>query len=455
VKSIATTTSRQVGKSLPSAGGQVAVAQLTRSRKPSLLIPIFVFSLALPFFFYLGPTRLSPYRLVLVVTFIPTLMAWLSGSLGRTRLPDILMLLAATWGVVVLVSMHGIDNGLQSAGIFVIETFGAFLFARRYIRDVFAFQRMVRSLVLMVLFLLPFAVYENVAGSPILIELFGKMFPVYNIVIDEPRLGLRRAQGPFEHFILFGVVCSSAFALSFYAFGAATRLGGRLASGLVAMAVFSSLSSGALLSVAVQVILIVWDKITANVTRRWAILATVVITAFFVVDLTSNRTPFEVFISYLTFNADTSYMRVQIWHYGTQSVMQHPIFGIGLNDWERPSWMGGSIDNFWLDTAVSRGIPGFLFIAGGFLSVCFGLGRLRNLSFEVAQCRKGLIITICGLIVALCTVHVWDAPYVLIVFLLGSGMWMFDHHNGVTPASTAAPQKHSIPLGNSSQPVKM
>jgi hypothetical protein len=433
VKSIATTASRQAGKSLPSAGGRVAVAQLTRSRKPSLLIPIFVFSLALPFFFYLGPTRLSPYRLVLVVTFIPTLMSWLSGSLGRTRLPDILMLLAATWGAVVLVSMHGIDNGLQSAGIFVIETFGAFLFARRYIRDVFAFQRMVRSLVLMILFLLPFAVYENVAGSPILIELFGKMFSVYNIVIDEPRLGLRRAQGPFEHFILFGVVCSSAFALSFYAFGAATRLGGRLASGLVAMAVFSSLSSGALLSVAVQVILIVWDKITANVTRRWAILATVVITAFFVVDLTSNRTPFEVFISYLTFNADTSYMRVQIWYYGTQSVMQHPIFGHGLNDWERPSWMGGSIDNFWLDTAVSRGIPGFLFIAGGFLSVCFGLGRLRNLSFQVAQCRKGLIITICGLVVALCTVHVWDAPYVLIIFLLGSGMWMFDHQTGSLP----------------------
>jgi hypothetical protein len=440
VKSIATTASRQTRRSLPFATGQVAVAQPARSRKPSPLIPIFVFSLALPFFFYLGPTRLSPYRVVLVVTFIPTLMAWLSGSLGRTRLPDILMLLSATWGAVVLLSTHGIDNGLQSAGIFVIETFGAFLFARRYIRDAFAFQRMVKSLLLMVLLLLPFAIYENVAGSPILIELFGKMFPVYNIVIDEPRLGLRRAQGPFEHFILFGVVCSSAFALSFYAFGAATRLGGRLASGLVAMAVFSSLSSGALLSVAVQLILIVWDKITAKVTRRWILLATIVITSFFVVDLTSNRTPFEVFISYLTLNADTSYMRVLIWHYGTQSVMEHPILGHGLNDWERPSWMGGSIDNFWLENAVRYGIPGFLFFAGGVLSVCFGLGRLRNLSFQVAQFRKGLIITICGLVVALCTVHVWDAPYVLITFLLGSGMWMFDRHNGIAPASTAAPR---------------
>jgi hypothetical protein len=444
VESIATRVSRQVGRSLPPAGRRAAAAQLTRGPKISPLIPIFVFALAMPIHFYLGPTRLSPYRLVLVVTIIPCLMAWLSGSVGRIRLPDILMLSAATWAAVVLVSQHGIDEGLQSAGIFVIETFGTFLFARRYIRDVFAFQRMVRSLVLMVLFLLPFAIYENVAGSPILIELFGKIFSVYDIVGSEPRFGLRRAQGTFEHFILFGVVCSSAFALSFYVFGAAARLGGRLSSGLVTMAVVSSLSSGAILSLVVQALLIVWDKVTASVARRWGILATVVITAYFVVDFSSNRTPFDVFISYLTFNADTSYMRVHIWHYGTQSVMQHPIFGIGMNDWERPSWMGGSIDNFWLVTAVRYGIPGFLFMAGGFLSVCFGLGRLRNLSFQVAQCRNGLIITLCGLAVAICTVHLWDAPYVLFIFLLGSGMWMFEHRNWVAPAPSAAQNTHSL-----------
>lgn len=420
--------SRELGRSLPSAARRVAAASPTQSRKISPLIAIFIFSLAVPIVFHLGSLRLSPYRLLLIITFIPCLMAWLSQSMGRIRLPDIFMLLAATWGAVALVTQDGIDSGLQSAGIFVIETFGTFLFARRYIRDIFAFRRMVGCLVLMVLFLLPFAVYENVTGSPILIELFGKVFSVHGIVDSEPRLGLRRAQGPFDHFILFGVVCSSAFALSFYVFGA-KRAQGRLASVLVAMAAFSSLSSGALLSLVVQTMLIVWDKIMVSVARRWAILATIIIIAYFVVDLTSNRTPFEVFISYLTFNADTSYMRVHIWNYGTQAVMQHPIFGIGLNDWERPAWLGGSIDNFWLVNAVRYGIPGFLFMAAGFLSVCFGLGRLRNLPFQVAQCRKALIITLCGLAFASCTVHLWNAPYVLFIFLLGSGMWMFDHRN--------------------------
>jgi hypothetical protein len=180
------------------------------------------------------------------------------------------------------------------------------------------------------------------------------------------------------------------------------------------------------LSVGVQAILIGWDKVTGVVTRRWTILATIVLTAYLVVNAISNRSPIDVFISYLTFNADTSYMRVHIWNYGTQSVMNHPILGVGLNDWERPSWMGGSVDNFWLGTAVTYGLPGLFFIAGSFLSVCFGLGRLKNLPFQAMQCRKGLIITMCGVILAVCTVHVWDAPYVLIIFLLGSGMWLFD-----------------------------
>ncbi len=436
--------SRELGRSPPSAAGRVAAAPLTQSGKVSPLIAIFIFSLALPIIFHLGPLRLSPYRLVLVATIIPCLLAWLSQSMGRIRLPDILMLSTAIWGAIVLAIQQRTGPQaedsffIQSADIFFIETFGTFLFARRYIRDVFAFRRMVGCLVWMVIFLLPFAIYENLTGSPILIELFGKIFSVYGIVNSEPRLGLSRAQGPFDHFILFGVVCSSAFALSFYVFGA-KHAGSRLASVLVAMAAFSSLSSGALLSLVTQAILIVWDKITASVARRWAILAAIVITTYFVVDLLSNRTPFDVFISYLTFNADTSYMRVHIWNYGTQSVMQHPILGIGLNDWERPEWLGGSIDNFWLVNAVRYGIPGFVLIAASFLSVCFGLGRLKSLPFQVAQCRKALIITLCGLGFSSCTVHLWNAPYVLFIFLLGSGMWMFDHRNSPAHKTTNRP----------------
>lgn len=447
MKRAATIAYPQMGGPLPAAGGQVRMARVMRKPKSSVLVPLFIFSLALPIFFYVGPTRMSPYRLVLVVMFIPCLVTWLSGSLGRIRLADILMLLTALWGGMILLWMHGTDKGLQSGGIFVIETFGAFLIGRRYIRDFFAFQKMVKVLVLVVIGLLPFAIYENVMGYPILITILGKVFLVYDVVDHELRLGLRRAQGPFEHFILFGVVSSSAFGLAFYVFGLGARFRGTLAAGLVAMTVISSLSSGAILSVAIQLMLIAWDKITTRMARRWAILISILVSGFLVVNFISNRTTFEVFITYLTFNADTSYMRILIWRYGSESVMLSPIFGHGLNDWERPGWMGGSIDNFWLVNAVRYGIPGFLLSASSFLAVCIGLGRLKNLPFEVAQCRMGLVVTICGLAISLCTVHVWDAPYVLIIFLLGSGMWMFDAPKASAPQNCRiAVRRGGIPL---------
>ena len=100
--------------------------------------------------------------------------------------------------------------------------------------------------------------------------------------------------------------------------GARTRLAGRFITGLVAITVFTSLSAGALLSVAVQSILIGWDKLTVRVVRRWVILGAITIAAYIVVETVSNRSAFEVFISYLTFNADQSYMRIHIWHYGTE-----------------------------------------------------------------------------------------------------------------------------------------
>ena len=203
-----------------------------------------------------------------------------------------------------------------------------------------------------------------------------------------------------------------------------------MVSGVVAIATASSLSAGALLSLVIQSILIGWDKITARVVHPWLIFATLAVTAYVIVGSLSNRSALEVFISYLTFNADNSYMRILIWDYGTESVMHHPIFGTGLNEWERPEWMGGSIDNFWLVNAVRYGVPGFVLLIGGFLSVCLGLGRLKNLSFSIIQCRKGLIISLCGVAAASCTVHLWNAAYILLIFFLGSGMWMFEQPKG-------------------------
>ena len=136
---------------------------------------------------------------------------------------------------------------------------------------------------------------------------------------------------------------------------------------IVIAATFFSLSSGPFTALATQSGLIGWDKLTSKIKYRWSLLAGLFAFAYVTVDLLSNRSPVQVFISILTFNPRSAWNRMNIWHYGTAEVGRHPIFGIGLGEWERAEWMSRSMDNFWLVIAVRHGLPGFILYIGPIL----------------------------------------------------------------------------------------
>ena len=114
--------------------------------------------------------------------------------------------------------------------------------------------------------------------------------------------------------------------------------------------------------------------------------------------MVSNRAPLVVLISYITFSTSTAYNRILIWRYGTDDVMGSPLFGIGLNDWSRPIWMGSSVDNFWLLWAMRYGLVGFLLLAIPILLILYKVIR-RDFSAEggLDNCRKGYVFSIVGL----------------------------------------------------------
>ena len=244
----------------------------------------------------------------------------------------------------------------------------------------------------------------------------------------EFRMGLRRAQVSFEHPILFGVFCSAAFGLAYYGYGLRQSRPGRWFRTIAAIGTtFFSLSTGAYVSLAIQAAIIGWDMVTRKLRNRWGILGGLFASAYILVDAISNRTPAEVFISYLTFNTGNSYNRVLIWKYGTAQVANTPWFGTGTTgDWARAEWMSSSMDNFWLVLAVRHGLPAFLFFAAAFLTIVWRLGRCPVDDPKANQFRKGLVTSIIGVSLAICTVHLWNATYVFFIFLLGSGVWMFD-----------------------------
>ena len=144
----------------------------------------------------------------------------------------------------------------------------------------------------------------------------------------------------------------------------------------------------------------------------------------------------------------TAVYRLYIYKYGILEVLRNPIFGIGFNDWARPSAMTDSVDSFWLFNAMRYGIPALLFIGITFaVPICLFLKKI-NAKNEGSVCvyTLGLI----GAIVSLGTVHVWGTAYVFVILFLSSGIFLLstsasgmDEMTGISYGDSAARRKRS------------
>ena len=186
------------------------------TKRKTLPWPVFLFlvSLLIPWIIIIGPMRLSVYRFVLLIWLFPCLLMLITGKAGRIRVADISLLLYCLWCFLAISMVHGLSYAVQPAGMIFIETMGAYLFARCFIRDADDFHNMVLLLFRLIAFLLPFAIFETVTRHNILLEALSHVYQTFPDADSEPRWGLRRVQTIFEHPILFGVACASAFSLT-------------------------------------------------------------------------------------------------------------------------------------------------------------------------------------------------------------------------------------------------
>jgi hypothetical protein len=404
------------------------------------LVVVFLCSLAIPWIIDIGPLRMSVYRLVLIAALLPCIAMWISGKAGRIRVADVSLLLFCFWCFVSLSVVHGLDYSPQSAGITFIETMGPFLLGRCFIRNADDFYAAARVLFVVVLLLLPFAAYESFSGQNLLMQMFSTVMPSFPDVTMRPRWGLRRVQAVFEHPILFGVFCCSAFSLTHLVLGYGKSMASRWTkTGVVAAAVFLSLSSGPLSAMALQGLLIFWNWLLRGIEIRWKILYGGFAGVYMTISLLSNQSVPEFYVHYFAFSQDTGWDRLFIWQYGTASVGAHPFFGIGYNDYVRPEWMEPSIDMFWLINFVRFGIPGGVLMLLAFWSVFLPLAFKGGLDDRCATYRMAHLLTMTGLFVAGWAVHFWFAPYVLFLFLLGGGVWLLDTPEGSPSHAGARP----------------
>jgi hypothetical protein len=397
-----------------------------RSRWPVIL---FLIGLIVPWAVFLGDLRLSVYRIVLLIVLIPCLGMWIAGKAGRIRLGDIALLLFALWCPLSLMVLHGIERSLQTSGIIFVETLGPYMLARCCVRDADDFYNIVRALFGISLLLLPFAFFEFITGANISQVLFAAILPVpaASYTPMPSRLGLTRVTSVFDHPILFGIFTGITLGLVHLVLGYRRNLVDRtLRSSIVAGTGFLSLSSGPLVAIAVQGFLLSWDSLFGSMRIRWILLIGLIAVAYMLAEIFANRPVASIVIGYLLFDDGSYWFRLMIWEYGWATVLQNPLLGIGLNEWERPIWMGNSIDNFWLFLAVRHGLPGVGLVFLAFFWIFLAVAFKRGLDQRSSNYRAGFLISMAGFFVVAWTVALWNAAYVLFPFLMGCGSWFLE-----------------------------
>jgi hypothetical protein len=408
----------------PAAGGEATAAGL---------LLVFVVMLFLPLKVDVAGLTLTPVRLFLLASFLPLALRLLRGAAGPISAGDLFFGLHAFWIGVAILANHGTER-LAFAGISIVEAFGGYLVGRVLVRNVTDYRTFFRYFLTGLALIAPFVLMENLTGrlyfSKLLEPLAGTL-PKSQAAAADMRMGFYRAQGIVDHAILWGVFCSLAIANAYFLYRS-DRARSLLLTGFATAMTFTSLSSGPLLAAVLQLGMIGWGFVTRN---AWWLLVGLAVFAYVAVDLLSNRTPVQVMITYLTFNPASGYWRLHIWNYGSAEVLRHPLFGIGLGDWTRPSWLAGdSVDNFWLLTAMRYGLPGVLLLVGGIVA---NLARIlrQELPDDLRTVRTGYAVALIGTLLALMTVHIWGTTMTLVLFYLGAGCWLA----GPKPAAAAAP----------------
>jgi hypothetical protein len=374
----------------------------------------------------LGSLRLSPYRVILLIMVVPSL---LSSALRQGRAPQRhrhRRRRHALWCIIAFGAYGGLGQALESGGIYFVESFGAYAMGRRYVRNVRDFQALsmarrrrrvrpsrrgaARVGHTSISCVRPSAPCWAVRHCPSSNR--GWALPAPSAPSSTPSCSASSAPWPSPP------PGSSR--------GPCCRRYGAGADRRIVMASFVSLSAGAWLMLGLQIALAAWDRITRGLPGRWAILGVAFIGVLVVVSMLSNRSPVKVFISYASFSAQSSYNRILIWEYGTAEVARHPLLGIGLGDWVRAPWMSASMDNFWLVVAVRYGLPALIFLVLAILIIAAAQRPRSNVTQEWANCRLAWISTMAAIALAACTVHLWNNTFGFFMFMLGAGAWLAD-----------------------------
>ncbi|MGR3371540.1 MAG: O-antigen ligase family protein [Pseudooceanicola nanhaiensis] len=414
---------------------------------------IYVVCVVTPIWFKVGPLSMSTLRLFLMFMIVPLLVRIFMGKYGKVLWVEVFFVLHMLWAALAF-SVVNPDRLVEQLGAISIEVLGGYAVGRAYIRSSAQFEALCRTLVWISCIFLPFATFEAMTGRPLLLEIIRSIPGAYTFEFNyqDKRLNMERVQLTFAHPIHSGLFFAIVLPLAMVGLRhRVTELRRYVTSGIVGICGFLALSSGALLAIVLQVALICWAYLFRNVKHHWRYLVGFGVFSYVVVDLLSNRTPLQVFLSYATFSPHTAYWRMLILEWGLANIFGsvekgitgQPWFGYGMaSQWERPSFMHSpSMDNFWLVVAFRYGVPSFVFLAIGYT---YGIARVMMRDFSnslvLTMQRRAWVFVFLGMTFTLSTVYVWTNVYSFIFFMYGAGMWLITAEADTPRAEEAEPE---------------
>lgn len=413
----------------------------------SAVVPLFFAMLALPTEMSLEifGANLYPLRLYALAMIPFALSKLASDPTVRLRSFDYAFMFYVFWLWLSIMVNHPLAKGIYFGGSLAVETVGAYLIARAYVRSYADFMRAIGAYFTTILVVAAFAVPESLLLRPFAHEIASWItgHPIVNNIdafgteAVRRRLGLMRAFSTFDHPILYGTFCAGATAMIYYAYYDHAQKWLRVA--VIAFATFFSLSSGAYLVALLALAMCLWDRLTRHVPHRLAVTLLLLLFPYLLVSMASNRGAVQILIG-MTLDPWTGLYRIALWEYGAAAVAQSPLFGITMGEWARPEWISASVDNFWLNMAMLGGVPvivALLFIVASMMRWVHRRGPGIE-QRERWRARMAWGVTIVVFCLQGITVHYWSQLYMLLFFLFGLGAWMADTDVGFAPRPASA-----------------
>lgn len=372
------------------------------------------------FILQLGDLVLPPYRLFLIPAFFFVVARIASGSF-RLTMPDMLVAAAAGWIFLALAVTMGPARSINSGGAQFIDIALSYLFARcafASLRDLRIFLLLMAPALLATGLLMAVeSVGQRYYGQTLAGSLVGRPLDTQGLGFDI-RLGLMRAPGPFPHPILAGIFLGSFLAL--FAFSG-LRGWPRIAGIAAAICSIFSISSAAFLALAAGLALMVYDRVVERIGNlSWRLFIAGFGIILFVAQFATQSGAIGLLTRFGSINEWSAYYRRLIWRFGSESVVANPLFGIGYADWDRPSWMTSSVDNFWLLLAMQFGLlPAIALLAAAVLAVVQA-GR-ASAAYNVLDRRlmRALAISLGLFALGAFSVSLWLSAQVWFFMLLG------------------------------------